>query len=292
MTDADELVFLEVAARFKGMAGLAAMQRNYGIAPVNLAFEIETGIASRPHDQEQVYCFDGVLPKKKGIIDRLLEPEVDSEFDLTWKVKPGERIDQTNSLLANAGTFLMWNKDYEVLYRDFKRLAGYEPILYAASIRAPIRTRARSPGCVPRGRARQPSSGCGFRRRLGHSLRSFGTGLRRGFTTGFGAAFHGGLLDGLRLGTGLLSGFRRTFARGRLDHRLGAGLLGGFRRRLADGFRRGFGFGRHHGFGFRGLGHLRPIRDILCYHVQSPGPYRHISARQKHLAVTRDDSDG
>jgi len=130
LTAQDELVFLEVGARFKGLAGLAAMERNYGIALVNLSFELETMIESRPYEQEQVYCFDGVLPKKTGVIEHLIEPQSESEFALTWKVQPGDVVDQTDSLLANAGTFLMWNKDYEALYRDFKRLADYQPIAY------------------------------------------------------------------------------------------------------------------------------------------------------------------
>ncbi|QRN95685.1 ATP-grasp domain-containing protein [Archangium violaceum] len=130
LTDQDELVFLEVAARFKGLAGLAAMERHYGIALTNLSFELETGIESRPYDQEQVYCFDGVLPKRGGVIERLIEPQAESEYKMTWKVRPGDVTDQTDSLQANAGTFLMWNKDYEALYRDFKRLAHYEPIVY------------------------------------------------------------------------------------------------------------------------------------------------------------------
>ena len=130
LTRDDELVFLEVAARFKGMAGLAAMQRNYGIAFVNLAFELETGIASRPYDDEQVYCFDGVVPKQAGVVDRLVEPELESEYAMTWKVKPGDEIVRSNSLLANGGTFLVWNKDYDMLYRDFQRLAAYQPIIY------------------------------------------------------------------------------------------------------------------------------------------------------------------
>ncbi len=130
-TERDELVFLEVAARFKGMAGLAAMERNYGIAFVNLAFEVETGLRSRPYDRQQAYCFDGVIPMQRGAVSRLVEPQIESQVELTWKVAPGDVIGrQTDSLLANAGTFLVWNADYEALYRDFKRFAGYVPIVY------------------------------------------------------------------------------------------------------------------------------------------------------------------
>jgi biotin carboxylase len=131
LTEDDELVFLEVAARFKGLAGVAAMQRNYGVALVNLAFEIEAGLASRPWDEEQVYCFDAVIPKKRGVIERLVDPGIESEFSITWKVREGQVLGQGESLGDNGGVFLVWNKDYDVLYRDFERLAHYQPIMYA-----------------------------------------------------------------------------------------------------------------------------------------------------------------
>ncbi|EST31259.1 hypothetical protein N566_20860 [Streptomycetaceae bacterium MP113-05] len=129
-TKDDELVFLEVGARFKGLAGLAAMQENYSVALLNLAFDIEAGLESRPWDGEQVYCFDGVIPKRPGIVAELVAPDVESEVEMKWKVHDGEEIAQGASLIDNGGTFLVRNRDYEVLYRDFERLAGYRPIRY------------------------------------------------------------------------------------------------------------------------------------------------------------------
>lgn len=130
LTPDDELVFLEVAARFKGLAGVAAMQRNYGVALVNLALEIEAGLESRPWNDEQVYCFDAVIPKERGVIARLVGPDIESEFDITWKVHEGQNLGQGESLGDNGGVFLVWNKDYDVLYADYERLAGYRPIRY------------------------------------------------------------------------------------------------------------------------------------------------------------------
>ncbi|MFI6418112.1 acetyl-CoA carboxylase biotin carboxylase subunit family protein [Streptomyces sp. NPDC050842] len=129
-TKDDELVFLEVGARFKGLAGLAAMQQNYAVALLNLAFEIEAGLPSRPWDQEQMYCFDAVLPKRPGIVSELVLPDVESEVEMKWKVRVGEEIKQGASLIDNGGTFLVRNHDYAALYRDFERLASYEPIRY------------------------------------------------------------------------------------------------------------------------------------------------------------------
>ncbi|MEU5696331.1 ATP-grasp domain-containing protein [Actinosynnema sp. NPDC020468] len=129
-TKDDELVFLEVGARFKGLAGLAAMQLNYAVALLNLAFEIEAGLESRPWDQEQVYCFDAVIPKRPGVVARLVEPDVTSEFEMKWKAVEGGEIQKGESLVDNGGTFLVWNSDYDQLYRDFEKLAGYTPIHY------------------------------------------------------------------------------------------------------------------------------------------------------------------
>lgn len=130
-TKDDTLVFLEVGARFKGLAGLAAMQRNYAVALLNLAFEIEAGVASRPWPEPQVYCFDGVVPKRTGVITELHDPAIESPYAMSWGVRVGEEIDNGASLSDNGGTFLVWNSDYEALYRDFERLAGYQPISYA-----------------------------------------------------------------------------------------------------------------------------------------------------------------
>ncbi|MEU0522937.1 ATP-grasp domain-containing protein [Streptomyces niveus] len=129
-TKDDELVFLEVGARFKGLAGLAAMQENYAVALLNLAFEIEAGVRSRPWDQEQMYCFDAVIPKRPGVVSELVDPAIESDFAIKWKAEVGEEVGQGASLIDNGGTFLVRNHDYEVLYSDFERLAGYEPIRY------------------------------------------------------------------------------------------------------------------------------------------------------------------
>jgi biotin carboxylase len=130
LRDSGELVFLEVAARFKGLAGLAAMQENYAIALLNVALEIESGIKSHPWDKGQVYCFDGVIPKRPGIVVDLVEPVLESDYSIKWQVRVGEEIGQSRSLSDNGGTFLVRNSDYGAVRRDFERLATYEPIRY------------------------------------------------------------------------------------------------------------------------------------------------------------------
>jgi len=130
-TKDDELVFLEVGARFKGLAGLAAMQENYAVALLNLAFEIEAGLESHPWDKEQMYCFDAVMPKRPGVVAELVDPDVESDFEINWRVRIGQEIAQGASLIDNGGMFLVRNHDYETLYRDFERLATYRPIRYA-----------------------------------------------------------------------------------------------------------------------------------------------------------------
>jgi biotin carboxylase len=132
LTSDEELVFLEVGARFKGLAGLAAMQRHYGVAIVNLTVQVEAGVASRSPEEAPLPCFDAVIPKRGGVVEALVEPPVESDVEITWKVSAGDVLEATDSLFTSGGTFLVSNKDYAVLYRDFCRLADYEPIRYRA----------------------------------------------------------------------------------------------------------------------------------------------------------------
>ncbi|NWF26501.1 ATP-grasp domain-containing protein [Streptomyces sp. PKU-EA00015] len=131
LTGDDELVFLEVGARFKGMSGLAAMQRHYGEALVNVAFGIESGVRSRRWEGEQVYCFDACMPLRAGVVGERLEPKIDSSYEMRWTVRPGDRVDGTSDLVTVGGTFLVWNRDFDALYRDFRLLAEYQPFTYA-----------------------------------------------------------------------------------------------------------------------------------------------------------------
>jgi hypothetical protein len=127
-----KLVFLEVGARFKGLAGLAAMQRNYGAAIVNMTLQAESGIVSRPYPEAPEYCFDAVIPKRAGVIEKLNEPGLECPYEITWKVEAGEEVAATDSLFTSGGTFLVWDNDYDALYRDFYKLADYQPITYRA----------------------------------------------------------------------------------------------------------------------------------------------------------------
>ncbi|MFI2372688.1 acetyl-CoA carboxylase biotin carboxylase subunit family protein [Streptomyces sp. NPDC018833] len=131
LTGDDELVFLEVGARFKGLSGLAAMQRHYGQALVNVAFGIESGVPSRPWQGEQVYCFDACMPLRAGVVADRLEPKIDSSYEMRWTVRPGDRVEGTSDLVTVGGTFLVWNRDFDALYRDFRLLAEYQPFTYA-----------------------------------------------------------------------------------------------------------------------------------------------------------------
>lgn len=117
-----ELVFLEVGARFKGLAGLAAMQRHYGLALANTVFAIESSITNRPYDADRMPCLDAAFLLRRGVAACLVTPDVESRFEMRWKVRPGQRVDTTGEL---GGTFLLWNESEEALHRDFIRLADY-----------------------------------------------------------------------------------------------------------------------------------------------------------------------
>ncbi len=130
LTDDNEIVFLEVAARFKGLLGLDAMEMNFGVNISNLTFSIESGIKCLPTSVKRSYCFDGILPKKEGIVSKLNAPNVTSQYKLYWNVNIGDKLTAAESLITNTGLFLMWNDNYEQLYNDYLTLAHYIPIEY------------------------------------------------------------------------------------------------------------------------------------------------------------------
>lgn len=130
LTDDDEIVFLEVGARFKGLLGLEAMEMNFGVNITNLTLSIESGVESHSSNLPQCFCFDGVLPKCAGIVKALNNPDVKSKFKIIWNVQVGDRVKVADSLLNNAGTFLMWNDNYDALYQDYLSLTEYKPIEY------------------------------------------------------------------------------------------------------------------------------------------------------------------
>lgn len=71
------------------------------------------------------------MPLRAGVVDALLGPEIDSSYEMRWTVRPGDRVESTSGLVTVGGTFLVWNKGFDALYRDFRLLSEYRPFRYA-----------------------------------------------------------------------------------------------------------------------------------------------------------------
>lgn len=130
-----EPVFLEVAARVVGGIGVPFHRANSNVNLVDLviASAMEDGSFERmfrptPND-DTVYA---LLPLRLGEIVELLEPEVESQYHIDWKVAPGMKV-EPRSLIENAGFLMLRNPDRDALRRDFDRLNTYVPVRCVAA---------------------------------------------------------------------------------------------------------------------------------------------------------------
>ena len=124
LTETNELIFLEVAARSPGV--VTPMYRQaFNVPFEDFAFKIEMGIDFEIPKPSDTFYMSGILPTIKGKIHSLINPEIFSEYFINWSVKPGDYINTSSSLREQSGTILVWNQDYELLVRDFSSLKNF-----------------------------------------------------------------------------------------------------------------------------------------------------------------------
>jgi biotin carboxylase len=126
----DELVFLEVAARPPGALIFPNYEKIYGFNLFDAHFKIQIGeIPKIPKIKIKEYSFSGVIPRYKGKVLQLHPPNITSRYEIKWKIKPGDIIEQSSqNILQLSATFYVYNSNYNVLYQDFKKLYNYKPI--------------------------------------------------------------------------------------------------------------------------------------------------------------------
>ena len=126
----NRVTFLEIAARVVGGIGIPFHKDNSGVNLIELVLyaALEDGSFESHfnvhHRNDVVYA---LLPLRLGTIEALLDPDVESYFEIDWKVRPGQKVDP-RSLVDNAGFLMLRNSDHEGLRRDFDRLNDYVPV--------------------------------------------------------------------------------------------------------------------------------------------------------------------
>lgn len=127
-----ELIFLEVAARPPGAFTTQIHEKNSGINYETLHFRLLLGLPVNTTEtiNNDTYTW-AFIPKKSGTIKKLNTPEINSQFDIDWKVSVGDDSKQGKDILdaSNiAGMITYHNASYEKLYGDFEKLRNFKAI--------------------------------------------------------------------------------------------------------------------------------------------------------------------
>ncbi len=136
VTQTNEVVFLEVAARPPGNLNVLMYYETFGKNFFDLGFFIESGLnfefgksdlELRKSKKPTAYL---MFPKMNGIVRKLHCPNIKSEFELNWGVKEGDALKSSTCNAEAAGSILFKNEDYDELKEDFETLKLFKPISY------------------------------------------------------------------------------------------------------------------------------------------------------------------
>ncbi|MBL7479913.1 ATP-grasp domain-containing protein [Legionella bononiensis] len=131
LTQNNEVVFLEIAARPSGALVVTMIERMTGVnlelAHFMLRLQRPLTIQTQPITEFAFFCY---VPKKNGIVLSLELPKLNSELSIEWNVKPGELIQMQPSgeydILVKpsniAATMILSNSRFDPLYHDFLSL--------------------------------------------------------------------------------------------------------------------------------------------------------------------------
>ncbi|MEO9385044.1 ATP-grasp domain-containing protein [Chromobacterium phragmitis] len=133
---ADELVFLEVAARSPGLMTVPAYHSWEGVNLYDMELMIQSGQDASRLGQAAVShqsrpAFFVVFPKVGGTIRELGKPELDCDIDMDWRVHVGQRVEATTTNIDFAGkAFVRADSEAEVR-QAFQHLVGeFIPVSY------------------------------------------------------------------------------------------------------------------------------------------------------------------
>jgi biotin carboxylase len=124
-----EPVFLEVAARAPGLLIVPLYERQYGVNIANMEFDIQMGLEPSAARPTSAHHFYSLIPSCEGKVVHLREPEIDSSYELTWKIAPGDSLKSCTSNLDQVGSMFVSNQSYERLCSDFESLTSQSLIV-------------------------------------------------------------------------------------------------------------------------------------------------------------------
>lgn len=137
-TPADELVFLEIAARMPGSFVIPAYEKMTSINMEEWYFKVQMELPL-PVIQKKTnitYTSWMTFPLKTGTVVKLVKPSLKSDYTIDYHVAVNQHIQPSTSILQNqsAAVINFNNTDYEQLKQDFYSLCTFEPVILAKTI--------------------------------------------------------------------------------------------------------------------------------------------------------------
>lgn len=124
----EELVFLEVACRAPGAVAVPMYERQFGFNFLNINLEMELGKVPNLSKTARVHCFSGIFPVLPGTATELIEPKLQSGYDMSWNIQQGQQFDSAGSLRDIAGSILATNQCFDTLREDFRKLIDFHAV--------------------------------------------------------------------------------------------------------------------------------------------------------------------
>jgi len=128
MTEEGELVFLEIAARSPGAVVTPMYRHAFNVGMEDIDFKMTMDIPFELSITEKNYL-SGIFPLMSGKIDRLINPQLNSTFEMKWVVKEGDTVKASKSLRDKSAAITAWHEDYQKLCEDFDLLKNFQNIL-------------------------------------------------------------------------------------------------------------------------------------------------------------------
>lgn len=127
-TPEDELVFLEIAARSPGAMVPFVYEKHLGVNLEEVYFNLKMELPFELPAARGPYSAFAYFPHRDGVVAQVIEPKLQSPFELKWNIKPGDVMRQDESVRDMACSVLLWNDDYARLRSDYRYLdQEYQP---------------------------------------------------------------------------------------------------------------------------------------------------------------------
>ncbi|MGC2971765.1 ATP-grasp domain-containing protein [Paraburkholderia aspalathi] len=127
----NEAIFLEVAARPPGGLICRSHEMARGVNYVDYDLLIQAGIDFPVPTDRGGNVFWAYFPRKTGIVEELATPDLESAFEIEWRVSKGEVSTYSPHVFDASAAVVASNSNFSVLKKDFEFLKKTELVIVA-----------------------------------------------------------------------------------------------------------------------------------------------------------------